>query len=110
VIERTLRIVSVAATLIVLASFAMFAVDEFRGASQSQQRSLRGEDPALPTTKTRKQPRRAIDGAAHTLLAPFAGLATGSGAWAQRLVPTLLALLVYGFGIGVLARFARGLP
>ncbi len=41
------------------------------------------------------------------LLSPFAGLAEGAGSqWVRRGVPALLALLVYGFGLGLLARFA----
>ena len=45
------------------------------------------------------------------LLAPFAGVSDDSSdRWEQRGYPTLLGLLVYGFGLGYLARFmtARG--
>jgi hypothetical protein len=37
------------------------------------------------------------------LLAPFAGLIDSDSAWVNRGVPALLALLLYGAGLGLLA-------
>jgi hypothetical protein len=43
------------------------------------------------------------------LLAPFAFAEPDTDdRWARRGVPTLVALLVYGVGLGFLARMARG--
>ena len=43
------------------------------------------------------------------LLRPFATVAQASPSkWMRRSVPALLALLVYGFGFGLLARLATG--
>jgi hypothetical protein len=110
VIARGLRIVSVGSVLVLLASFGLFAIDQARGFSRSEQRRLAGEDPALPTTEHHPQPRRAIDGTARVLLTPFSALGSGDGAWGQRTLPTLAALLVFGLGLGLLAGAARGLP
>jgi hypothetical protein len=33
---------------------------------------------------------------------------TSGGRWVQRMVPTILGLLVYGFLLAYLARFMRG--
>jgi hypothetical protein len=43
------------------------------------------------------------------LVSPFAFVADGSGSsWMRRGAPAVLALLVYGFGLSFLARYARG--
>jgi hypothetical protein len=45
------------------------------------------------------------------LLSPFAGLTDSSKSkWVRRSIPALIALLIYGFGGGYLARFASGRP
>jgi hypothetical protein len=60
-------------------------------------------------TVSHSQPRRFIDGAARTLTRPFRGIVHTSSAWVLEIVPTLIGLLVWGVGIGYLARFSRGL-
>jgi hypothetical protein len=53
--------------------------------------------------------REAIDDADDVLVTPFAPLTEGSSSsWVRRGIPTLLALVVYGFGLAFLARFASG--
>ena len=53
--------------------------------------------------------REYIDDANDVLLKPFAGIVSEtSGRWTQRGVPTLLGLLLYGFVIAYLARYAQG--
>jgi hypothetical protein len=48
---------------------------------------------------------KAIDEASNTLTSPFAGVTAGSTSqWAIRGANLLLALVVYGFGLGFLAR------
>jgi hypothetical protein len=50
-----------------------------------------------------------IDDADDILVTPFAPVtADSSSSWARRGIPTLLALIVYGFGLAFLARFMRG--
>ena len=110
-VESTVRTIALVTSAIVLASFLFFATDQFAGASEKQQAELRGTaDATLPHPKAEPQPRRFIDGAARELLKPFASLVTSANPWGQRVLPTLVALLVYGFGLGFLARSAKGLP
>jgi hypothetical protein len=53
--------------------------------------------------------RETIDDADDVLVAPFAGLVdSSSSSWVRRGVPTLIALVLYGFGLSFLARYARG--
>jgi len=114
VVERTLRWIAIALSLLVGASFVLFAVDQLGGASRHQQQEIDAGQPVdpgvLPQPRRRAQPRRFIDGAAHTLLEPFAGIVTSTSLWARRGIPTALGLLLYGVGLGFLARYARGLP
>ena len=43
------------------------------------------------------------------LVAPFAPVTdSSSSSWVRRGIPTLLALVVYGFGLAFLARFMHG--
>lgn len=111
-VERTVRIIAIVTSAFVLVSFALFASDQFAGASVEKRAEVVDPDaPAtLPSPTREAQPRRFIDGGARELLRPFASLVTSSNAWGQRTLPTLVALLVYGFGLGFLARSAKGLP
>ena len=95
-------------------SFALFARDQVSGASVHQQQEIAVGAPHVPgvapISAHHAQPRRFIDGAASSLTSPFRSI-IGSGSssqWVIRGVSTLLALLVYGVGIGYLARFSRG--
>ena len=47
--------------------------------------------------------REAIDDANDVLLRPFAGLVDSDSAWVNHGMPAVLALLIYGFGLGMLA-------
>ncbi|MEY2515084.1 MAG: hypothetical protein QOJ89_2442 [bacterium] len=114
-IERTLRIVATVLSLILVAGFAMFALDEFNRASSKQRNELAGFEQADPTPVGERQRERRhstareyIDDANDVLLKPFAGVIDSGSRWAQRGVPTLLGLFVYGFGIAFVARFMKG--
>lgn len=91
---------------LVLASFLLFALDEASGASQHQVAEIStpspGSRPSLPAKKT--QPRKFIDGAAATLTSPFSPLVGSSSEWGKKIFETICALLLYGFGLGFLAR------
>jgi hypothetical protein len=110
-----LRIASTVICLTVVASFIIFAVDQTSTAATRQQEQIAatnptstqdGSAPAHP--KKQNAIKHDIDAVATELTSPFSGLVSGaSGEWADRSVRLLLALLVYGFGLGYLARALR---
>jgi hypothetical protein len=109
VISRVLRLTAFACCALVVASFAMFARDQMAGASQHQQTELvaGARASASPSTPVKHaQPRRAIDAAAKVLTRPFDAIVQSSNLWVKRGLPALFALLVYGLGLGYLARFS----
>jgi hypothetical protein len=117
--EGLLRTAAIVASAIVLVSFGLFAVDESRDASNRSVAGIAGleatrsADPTAREERARERAhskvREAIDDADDVLVTPFAPLTgDGSSSWVRRGIPTLLALVVYGFGLGFLARFARG--
>jgi hypothetical protein len=116
VLERPLRIVATILSLLVVAGFTLFALDDFSRASTQSRDRIAGFESADPTPaaeRTREQRhsrgRELIDDANDVLLKPFAGIAAdASSRWVQRGVPALLGLLVYGFLLGYLARYMRG--
>jgi hypothetical protein len=121
VLEGILRAVSLIASAIVLVSFGLFALDETREASARSAAEVEGLEatrtpaPSAAEERARERAhspvREAIDDANDVLVAPFAfAEPSGGGAWAQRGLPGLLALLVFGFGLSFLARFSRGRP
>ena len=114
-----LRLVSLLICLTVIASFTIFAYDQTSSASTHQQEELNGAPPTASTTTgvagspTKAQAHKgavhsAIDTASNDLTAPFSGITSGSSSqWAIHGVNLLLALIVYGFGLGFLARTFR---
>jgi hypothetical protein len=114
VINRLLVATSVACCALVLASFALFARDQMAGASKHQQNELASGAPITSSAPVavhhaQHQPRRFIDGAASTLTSPFRSIVNSDSQWVLHAVPTAFALLLYGAGLGYLARFSRGL-
>lgn len=111
VISRALQLLSFVCCALVILSFAMFARDQMAGASVNQQTELASGSntpvPAAPA-KPHAQPRRFIDGAAKNLTAPFDAVVQSNNAWVKHSVPAVLALIVYGLGLGYLARFSAG--
>jgi hypothetical protein len=117
--------------LIALASFVLFAVNQTSNASAHQQRALNNDESpsepsptadnaatgatataangsGKPSAAHHSALRRAIDDASNALTSPFAGLVKSSDSeWAKRGARVLLALAVYGFGLGYLARLMR---
>jgi hypothetical protein len=119
VLERILRTAAIGASAIVLVSFTLFALDETRDAAQQSAAAVAGleatrsADPSPNEERARERAhsrvRETIDDADDVLVAPFAPVVSSTeSSWVTRGVPTLLAVLVYGFGLGFLARFARG--
>ena len=119
VIERLLRFAAVACSLLVVAGWGWFAVDQTSAASKTSQEEIAGDsaqqDPS-PDPDTERQREKTnstvhewVDDANDVLLKPFKGVADSSSSkWVRRSVPALLALIVYGFGLGLLARVATG--
>ena len=113
-IAGLLRLASLVICLIVIASFAIFAIDQTKSASVHQQQELKvGTKEALtnPPTKAsthESSVHEAIDEASNQLTSPFSGITSGSSSeWAIHGVNLVLALAVYGFGLGFLARVVR---
>jgi hypothetical protein len=111
VIHRALVLIAFGCCLLVAASFVMFARDQMAGASQTQANAvaLHPTYAPPPPPKPESQPGRFINSAARTLTSPFHSLVENSNSvWVKRLIPALLAFLVYGVGLGFLARYSRG--
>jgi hypothetical protein len=118
-IAGLLRLASVLICLIVLASFAVFAFDQTKGASAHQQEVINGSAPPTGTTTgasgSHQSPaphesglHEALDEASSNLTSPFSAVTSGSSdQWVIRGVNLLLTLIVYGFGLGFLARVLR---
>ena len=91
----------------------MFAVDELDRGSKEQQAKLAqdlGEPaPAAGTERQRERRhgavREFVDDANDFLLTPFADVTHSDSAWVERGVATLLALLLYGVGLMMLANY-----
>ena len=110
-----IRFVAIGISVVVVLGFAMFAIDETDKGSKAQQAKLERElgttnDPIAPTARqeavreNRHGPvREAIDDANDVLLRPFVDLVDSDSAWVNHGVPALLGLLIYGFGLGMLA-------
>ncbi len=108
-----MRLASRVICLIVIAWFVVFVVNQTSSASTHQQNEVTGTSPLAgePSTAAAKHDstlHRTLDEAANALTSPFAGVVSGSNSeWTIHIVKTLLALLVYGFGLAFLARFLR---
>jgi hypothetical protein len=113
VISRGIKLLSFGCCALIVLSFTMFARDQMAGASVHQQTELSSPNSANPTptapTKPEAQPGRFINHAAKTLTSPFDAIVRSSNAWVQHGLPAIVALLVYGLGLGYLARYSSGL-
>jgi hypothetical protein len=113
-----IRLAAIIISGIVLLGFGFFAVDEMDRGSKHQQMALVNELDGRPDEPISVAPspkdeaaregahssfREAIDDVNDVLLGPFANLVDSSDAWVIRGVPTVLALLLYGLGLGILA-------
>ena len=115
-----LRLLAISASLIIAASFLFFAVDEMDRGSKAQQQAVaegtgmavadlaevapNAADEAIREEENTSV-REAVDDANDVLLAPFGDIVSSNDSWVIRGVPTLLGLLIYGFGLGLLANF-----
>jgi hypothetical protein len=110
-VHRVLGFVSFVCCALIIASFAFFAVDQMKGASQQQVAETTGAAVTpKPAGTDHKQPRRFIDDAAHALTSPFSSIVNSGSTWADHLILLVCGLTVYGVGLGYLRRYAAGLP
>jgi hypothetical protein len=107
-----IRFVAIGISVVVVLGFAMFAIDETDKGSKAQQAKLERElgttvapDERLEAARERDHGavREAIDDANDVLLRPFADLVDSNNSWVNHGIPALLGLLIYGFGLGMLA-------
>jgi hypothetical protein len=114
-----IRVAAIITSGLVLLGFAFFAVDEMDKGSRTQQTAVSEGTgasaasevvaiaPAPEEEKARERhnsaAREAVDDVNDVLLAPFTDLIDSDDAWVNHGVPALLALLLYGVGLGFLA-------
>lgn len=112
-VVRLLRIASLLICLVVAASFLVFAIDQTKTASGHQQEQVAAIGPGAASTPAKHGTHESsihegLDEASRTLTSPFAGIVSDSNSeWATRGGRLILALLVYGFGLGFIARTLR---
>jgi hypothetical protein len=111
--NRLLALAAYVCCGLVIASFGLFARDQLAGASKHQQSEIvagaQTSPSAVPVVHHHGQPRAFIDGAANVLTSPFRSLVTTHSEWVKHLLPALVALLIYGVGLGYLSRYSRGI-
>ena len=110
-LAKLLKWASVAACLFVIASFAIFAINQTSSASARQQEEVFGTPRASSGqsgTAKKDTAHRVIDDVANELTSPFSSITAGSSSeWVVHGVGLLGALIVYGLGLGYLARVIR---
>jgi hypothetical protein len=113
VIHRVLVLIACLTSALIAVSFALFARDQLAGASQHQVAEIATSQPTtpgvIPQGAHHGQPRAFIDGAASDLTSPFKSIVVSDNQWVTHGIPTILALLAYGVGIGFVARYTRGM-
>jgi hypothetical protein len=112
------RLLAIFCSGLVILGFAYFATDELDRGSKTQQGKLDTElsgevgDPTpiapSPVQEAAREKvnggfREAVDDANDVLLGPFTTLIGSNDRWVGHGVPALLALLLYGLGLGTLA-------
>jgi hypothetical protein len=113
-----IRLAAIVMSGFVLVGFAFFATDELDRGSKTQQQALANElegsspetIPIAPTPADEAERealhgdlRELVDDVNDVLLRPFTDLVASQNAWVARGIPTILALLLYGVGLGFLA-------
>ena len=128
-IARIVTWASTLAALVLVISFGLFAIDQARngskqqvdedptrssgprrGSSDSAAGNVNQADPNPRTERAREkahgQVREYIDDADDVLVSPFAGVVKDSKSiWVQRGVPSLIAFLLFGVGLRILAAY-----
>ena len=112
-IKRILLFASTVCTLIIVASFALFAIEKANASSNSQQEKIVSIDQPNPTpqqerarAKKHTKIRELIDDANDALTKPFDSVTSSNNIWVERGVPALLAFLLYFVVLRVFAGYA----
>src|SRR3954471_5124972 len=124
-LSSILRILSIACSAVLLFSFVAFASDQagsgskktvakIANADASEQKAgdvqVNAPSPTAQTERMREKEhgslREKLDDANDALVSPFKGVTASESIWGQRIVAALLGFLVFGVGIGFLARLA----
>jgi hypothetical protein len=111
-LSKLLRTIAILASLVLLASFALFAIDQAGGASHSAQVEVDASGaqalgPAINGPGTKNGVRGKLDSVARTLVSPFHSWAPGKdNSMGSRGFDLVIGLLIYGLGLGALARAA----
>lgn len=110
-LTRVLRIASLASCLIAVAWFVTFAVHQSGTAAAHQASEIYATPPSQTQSASQGQEsglKKTINSAFKTLSSPFSSVVTGlTSQWEIHIVETLIALLIYGLGLGFLARMLR---
>ena len=114
-LQTLLRWISTACVAVLVVSFALFAIEQADAESDEQIAMVENISQPSPTPETEREReaehgdvREAIDDAADLLLEPFAGVVDSDSIWAERGVATLLALVVFGFLLRLVAGYIPG--
>jgi hypothetical protein len=111
-LSTLLRTVAILASLVLLASFTLFAIDQAGGASHQAQAEVAAAGnqtlgPAINGPGAKTGIRGTIDSVARTLVSPVSSWAPGrTDSWGSRSFELAIGLLIYGVGLGALARAA----
>jgi hypothetical protein len=115
-----LRLLAIGSSAVIALGFVLFAVDEMDRGSKTQRQALARETGVAEPTLVEVAPapedellrekqhgslREVVEDGNDVLLAPFSDVVTSNDNWVIRGVPTLLGLLVFGLGLGLLANF-----
>ncbi len=106
---RLLHYISLLCCAFVVIAFVLFAQQQLNHASKTQANAVSGQTTHSSAHRA-GQPKRFIDDVAGKLNSPWTGIISSNNAWVRRGIPTLLSLLVYGAGLGFLARWASARP
>jgi hypothetical protein len=112
-LARVVRLASLGCCLVAVAWFVTFAVQQSSTAAAHQASEIYPSTPAAtqsaPAAPAKEgELHETINSAFKTISSPFSSVTSGStSAWKTHIIDTLLALLVYGVGLGFVARALR---
>ena len=108
-----LRLISIVCSLVLLASFAMFASDQAGAGSKHTVAQIGAGDNSQASSpqpvkaeKKHGAVRTAIDDVNAKLVSPFSGVVATDSPWTKHIAEGVLAFLVFGVGLGFVARYA----
>jgi hypothetical protein len=106
-VVKVLRAASILLCVIVALSTLLFALNQTSAASVHQQEQLSSQQAQVARTARESGLHRTIDEVAEEVTSPVSGLVSASSEWGSHAIRLLFALVVYGFGLGFLARALR---